>query len=456
MSTIADRYTTSAMKKIFSDRSLRERELWIAVMKAQQSAGLEIPDSVIAAYEAKKEEVNEERIREIEMRTRHDVKAKIEHYNELVGYEAIHKGLTSRDLNDNVEQTQYYEASKLVFGKYIAVLKGFLDKASEYRDIVICGRTHEQPAQATTLGRRFAMWAEELHYHLLQFEKLIESYPLRGIKGPVGTQLDQQTLTGKAEQIDKDVAEHLGFQNVLDAPGQVYPRSLDYAIVSRLYELSTAIVNFATTMRLMQAHGLVNEGFKKGQSGSSAMPHKKNPRTSERLIAFSRLLKGYVSTAADLVGQWSEADVSCSAVRRELMPNAFYVSDAIVENVLTILKEMDVYPIKIRREVEQYMPFLATTQFLSIAQQKGMGREEAHQVIKELALLESEKINKGQEADLIGSIAARFNMERKQLEDCMEGLTGRAETQVDAVISKAQPLLSKYSDKANYKPGEIL
>jgi adenylosuccinate lyase len=226
---LSQRYASAEMNEIFSERGkiIAERNLWIAVMKAQKKLGLQISAEAIEKYEAAKSHVDLDLIKSIERRTKHDIKAKIEAFIRTAGAEEhIHTGMTSRDLTDNVEQMQIKRASKLIFEKYISILRHFVDKAQEYEDIILTARTHHQPAQPTLLGRRMSMWAEELYHHLQNFESFMEKLPLRGIKGPVGTQVDMLALLGSEEgvgELEQLVAAQLGFTVISDAPGQVYP-----------------------------------------------------------------------------------------------------------------------------------------------------------------------------------------------------------------------------------------
>ena len=318
---LSQRYATPEMNRIFGEegKTLMERELWLTVLKAQRRLGMDIPDTAIERYHAAKEDVDLDRVKEIELRTKHDVKAKIEAYNEAAGgAEYIHLGMTSRDLTDNVEQLQIREAMTLIHGKYVSVLRHLLDKAEDYAAVELTGRTHRQPAQTTLLGRRFSMWAEELLLHLKESEAFIDCYPLRGVKGAVGTQFDMAELLGspeKALRLERMVADELGFRDLMDSTGQVYPRSLDYKVTSHLAALASACENFATSIRLMAGHELVTEGFAEGQVGSSVMPHKMNTRSTERICALSELQKMYADGASRLAGgQWEEGDVSCSAL----------------------------------------------------------------------------------------------------------------------------------------------
>jgi adenylosuccinate lyase len=378
--------------------------------------------------------------------------------------------MTSRDLTDNVEQIQIKRAMRLVLGKYVSVLRHLVEKAVEYRSIELTARTHHQAAQPTLLGRRFAMWAEELWVHILEFEAFIESYPFRGMKGAMGTQFDMGNLLGsneKALELDRSVAEMFGFNNILDSTGQVYPRSLDYKLLMHLSSLASACENFAKTMRLMAGYELMTEGFRKGQVGSSVMPHKMNTRSSERICAFSELLKMYADGGSRLAGdQWEEGDVSCSAVRRVLIPDAFYASDGLLETTLTVLNQMGAYPAVISKELDRYLPFLATTKILGMAVRHGIGREQAHSLIKKHAIAEALRMREqGSDTNnLIDRLSEELEFKKTGITGAMladvlkdkSQFLGNADAQITAVQEKTKPLLTKYPDEADYEPGDIL
>ena len=245
-------------------------------------------------------------------------------------------------------------------------------------------------AQTTTLGKRFATAADELLVALQRLDELIARYPLRGIKGPVGTAQDMLDLLdgdeARLDDLERRVAAHLGFEDVLASVGQVYPRSLDFDVVAALVQLVSGPSNLATTVRLMAGHELVTEGFKEGQVGSSAMPHKMNTRSCERVNGLAVVTRGYLSMVGELAGdQWNEGDVSCSVVRRVALPDAFFAIDGLLETYLTVLRQMDVFPAAIAAENERNLPFLATTTILMEAVKAGAGRETAHEAIKEHA-----------------------------------------------------------------------
>ena len=472
INVLSQRYAGPEINGIFSEegRILAERELWIAVMKAQKELGLSIPADVIQGYEAVLDHIDMDFIKQREIETKHDVKAKIEAFVKASGKdEHIHKGMTSRDLTDNVEQMQFKKASRIILGRYVSVLRHMLDCAFKYRDIVLTARTHHQAAQPTLLGRRFSMWAEELLTHMANFVDFLNAYPLRGIKGPVGTQFDMLTLLGSPEKVhmlEQMVTRSLGFERVLDSTGQVYPRSLDYALLSQLALMGSACENFAKGMRLMSGYELVTEGFREGQVGSSAMPHKMNTRSAERICGFSTLIKMYADGASRLAGdQWEEGDVSCSVVRRIVMPDALYASDGLCETTLTVLCNMGAFPVTIEKEVDRYLPFLASTEILMTAIKAGVGRETAHEAIKRHAVAEAMAMRERGAAprladklagDAVFKAAGITENQIKNILADKQHFVGNAAEQIERVRTKASPLLERYAEDAQYEPGDIL
>ncbi|PAT05222.1 adenylosuccinate lyase [Corynebacterium hadale] len=466
---LSNRYASPEMARLWSaeHKIILERQLWIAVMRAQRELGVEIPQEAIDAYESVIDRVDLDSIAERERVTRHDVKARIEEFNALAGYEHIHKGMTSRDLTENVEQLQIVRALELVRGKAVALLKAVGNRASEYKSLVMAGRSHNVAAQATTLGKRFASAADEILVAVDRIESLLDGYPLRGIKGPMGTAQDMLDLMGgdeaKLAELESNVAGHLGFDTVFDSVGQVYPRSLDFEAISALVQLGAGPSSLATTIRLMAGNETVTEGFKEGQVGSSAMPHKMNARSCERVGGFQVILRGYLAMTADLAGQqWNEGDVFCSVVRRVALPDAFFAIDGQLETFLTVLDEFGAFPAMITRELDRYLPFLATTRILMASVRAGVGRETAHEVIKENAVaMALDMRENGAEQNLVERLADddRLPLDLGQLEEALadrHAFIGAAESQVDRVLTRIDALVHKYPDAANYRPGEIL
>jgi adenylosuccinate lyase len=466
---LANRYASPALKELWSPehKIVLERQLWLAVLQAQAELGIDVPQEAVADYERVLHQVDLDSIAERERVTRHDVKARIEEFNALAGHEHVHKGMTSRDLTENVEQLQVLRSLEHVYDHGIAIAARLAERAAEYTGIVMAGRSHNVAAQATTLGKRFASAADEMLVGLTRVRELIDRYPLRGIKGPMGTAQDMLDLLGgdaaKLEQLEAKVAEHLGFAHVFTSVGQVYPRSLDHDVLSALVQLGAASSSMAHTIRLMAGHELVTEGFQPGQVGSSAMPHKMNTRSCERVNGLQVVLRGYASMASELAGaQWNEGDVFCSVVRRVALPDAFFAIDGQMETFLTVLAEFGAYPAVIENELTRYLPFLATTKVLMAAVRAGVGRETAHEAIKEHAVAVALAMREeGKEPDLLDRLAAddRLPLDRAALDEALadrSAFVGAAGAQVDSVVAEVQKLVDANPEAARYTPGSIL
>ncbi|MEY4312157.1 MAG: hypothetical protein RLZZ571_927 [Actinomycetota bacterium] len=468
---LAARYASTGMNNIWApeNKITIERNLWIAVLRAQKDLGIDIPAEAITAYEKVVGQVDLASIANREKVTRHDVKARIEEFCELAGFEHIHKGMTSRDLTENVEQLQIAEAAYFIRIKAVATAAKLAELAVRYSDVALTGRSHNVAAQTTTLGKRFASAADELLIAITRLDDLLVRYPLRGIKGPVGTAQDMLDLLGgdskKLAQLEQRIAKHLGFNNVLTSVGQVYPRSLDFEVLTALVQLASGPSSFATTIRLMAGHELVTEGFKEGQVGSSAMPHKMNTRSCERVNGFAVILRGYASMAGELSGnQWNEGDVFCSVVRRVALPDSFFAIDGLFETFLTVLEEFGAFPAVIERELSRYLPFLATTKILMAAVRNGVGREVAHEVIKEHAVavaLEMRGANGGDGNQVLTRLAAdsRLGLSLDQLQALIAKpleFTGAAQDQVAQVAAKVSKIVATSPEAANYRPEPIL
>ncbi|MFC0544884.1 adenylosuccinate lyase [Kutzneria chonburiensis] len=467
---LAGRYASAQLVGLWSPehKVVLERRLWLAVLKAQAELGIDVPATAVADYERVLDQVDLASIAERERVTRHDVKARIEEFNALAGHEQVHKGMTSRDLTENVEQLQVRQSLEFIQGKVAALLARLARLAVEHTDLVMAGRSHNVAAQATTLGKRFATAADELHVAFGRLDDLLERYPLRGVKGPVGTAQDMLDLLGgdaaKLASLEHKVAEFLGFRRVLTSVGQVYPRSLDFDVLSALVQLAAAPSSLAKTIRLMAGHELVTEGFKPGQVGSSAMPHKMNTRSCERVNGLTVILRGYLAMTGELAGdQWNEGDVSCSVVRRVALPDAFFALDGLLETMLTVLDEFGAYPAVVARELDRYLPFLATTKVLMASVRAGVGRETAHEAIKENAVAVALAMREQglERNDLLDRLAAdqRIPLDRAQLDELLAdrlSFTGVAGAQVDAVAADIAKSLERFPDSAGYVPEPIL
>ena len=445
-----------------------ERELWLAVLEAQKDLGIEIDDDAVAAYRSVIADVDLDSIDRRERVTKHDVKARIEEFSSLAGYQHIHKGLTSRDLTENVEQLQIKRSLALTQERLVAVIARLAELAVQYQDTSITGRSHNVPAQMTTLGKRFANLGQETLLAYQRIEDLLTKYPLRGLKGPVGTQQDLLDLfegdAGKVGELEERVAGQLGFSETLGAVGQIYPRSLDLDVVSALTQTASPLGNIALQVRLMAGLDLATEGFVEGQVGSSAMPHKMNTRSAERVNGFVSILRGHLTMAASISGdQWNEGDVSCSVVRRVVLPDAFFALDGAIETTLTVLEGFGSYDNVIDRELDRYLPFLATTRLLMAAIKAGVGREEAHELIKKHAVAAALEIREGTsgENDLVERLIndPLLPLNKEVISDVLldhEAFIGLADAQVKEFVASATKINSEHPGAGSYRPSPIL
>ena len=470
VNVLATRYASAEMAVIWSaqNKVVLERELWLAVLEAQKDLGIEIDDDAVAAYRSVIADVDLDSIDRRERVTKHDVKARIEEFSSLAGYQHIHKGLTSRDLTENVEQLQIKRSLALTQERLVAVIARLAELAVQYQDTSITGRPHNVPAQMTTLGKRFANLGQETLLAYQRIEDLLTKYPLRGLKGPVGTQQDLLDLfegdAGKVGELEERVAGQLGFSETLGAVGQIYPRSLDLDVVSALTQTASPLGNIALQVRLMAGLDLATEGFVEGQVGSSAMPHKMNTRSAERVNGFVSILRGHLTMAASISGdQWNEGDVSCSVVRRVVLPDAFFALDGAIETTLTVLEGFGSYDNVIDRELDRYLPFLATTRLLMAAIKAGVGREEAHELIKKHAVAAALEIREGTsgENDLVERLIndPLLPLNKEVISDVLldhEAFVGLADAQVKEFVASATKINSEHPGAGSYRPSPIL
>lgn len=467
---LASRYASPEMVANFSDEAkvFMERGLWIEIMRKQAELGLDIPAETIADYEAVQESIDMSSMREREKVSGHDVNSRIEEFNALAGHQKIQLGMTSRDLTENIEQLQILKGLDIVTARIVATLGRFSVRAVEYAELAMAGRSHNVAAQTVTLGKRFANFGEELIGGYDRITALRDGYRLRGIKGPVGTQQDMLDLfegdEDKVAELEARVADALGFADTLGSVGQIYPRSMDFDVVSALKQSTSGPANFATTLRLMAGQELATEGFKKGQVGSNAMPHKMNAAKSERITSLSAVLSGHVTMAGEISSrQWNEGDVSCSAARRVFLPDSFFAADGIFQTTMTVLDRFGAYPAVINKELQRYLPFLTTTKALMAAVKAGVGRETAHEVIKEHAVAVAlEMREKGtSDNDLLDRLAAdpRLQLDKDTLGNAMTQpleLTGLATQQVAKFADRVQGIMERHPEAASYQPATVL
>ena len=464
---LAERYACEEMRAIWSPKAKvrRERQFWVTVLEEQIKLGAAAPQSAPGRYRAVLDQIDMESIRRRERRLRHDVMARLEEFCELAGCEYLHWGLTSRDVTENVEQTQVRDSLRLVLTKAVAAVGALAQRAADGAAVAVVARTHNVPAQATTFGRRLAAAGEELIGAVGRLERVLDHYPLRGLKGPVGTQADLlRVLSGdhaKVDDLEAALAQRLGFPRVLGSVGQVYPRSLDLDVVSALVGLAAGPANLATTIRLMAGHDLITEGFAPGQVGSSAMPQKVNARSCERICGLAVVLRGHLSMAAELAGgQWNEGDVSCSVVRRVVLADSFFAVDGLLEAFLTVAAEMQVHGEVAAAELEDLAPLLAGSALLVAATEAGADRTVAHEALQRHSAAAMAARRAGDAYDMATALGndPEIPLTAEMAADVVRGaiVPGRAQDQVDDFVRQAGELLKRWPEARGVVPRPLL
>lgn len=469
VNVLAKRYASPEMVANFSEeaKAYMERGLWIEIMNKQRELGQDIPAEAIEDYEAVQSQIDLDSMREREAISHHDVNSRIEEFNALAGHQYIQRGMTSRDLTENIEQLQIARGMEIISDRVVATLGRFATRAVDYSDMPMAGRSHNVAAQTITLGKRFANFGEELMDGFNGLQDARNRYALRGIKGPVGTQQDMLDLfegdASKVQELEDHIAKVLGFNKVMGSVGQVYPRSMDLRVVSALKQLTAGPVNFTNTLRLMAGSELATEGFEPGRVGSNAMPHKMNASKSERVASLSVILSGHVAVMNELATrQWSEGDVSCSAARRITIQDAFFAADGLLQTTMDVLDKMGAYPAVIDKELNRYLPFLTSTKALMAAVKAGVGRETAHEIIKKHAVdVALEMREQGRvDNDLFDRLAndPELSVDRETLEEAASNpleLTGLAEQQVATFVQDVARILDENPEAAEYTPQVI-
>lgn len=391
MRTRIDEYATGEMRSVWSPeyRIRMERDLWLLVMYLQSSAGVNIPDEAIEDYRAVADATTANtlaQIEEIERVTKHDLRARLEFFNKQAGHNYAHWGLTSCDITENATLLQIRNSIELVVAQVNRVLGLLSTHIEASRDVVCVARTHNQPAQATLLGKRFASIADELLSALGTVEFAYSSIPCRGLSGAVGTGQDLVTLLGsqdKFQSLNAAFIAELGFDCHRASQGQVYSRSEDLNWIASLQAVAAACTNLARLVRLESGYPRMWESFEEHQVGSSAMPHKRNPIRSERICGLGVVLRGYQLMLNSLAGQqWYEGDVSDSVTRRIALPGIFQTVDAILENTAQLLQDLDLSKDDYGAEVDEYQFEIRTGDLLNAALRNGADRDEVYQALQ--------------------------------------------------------------------------
>ena len=454
------------MMKVFSARrrALIWRDLWIALAECEQELGLNISDEQIEALRAVREDIDFERIAELEGELRHDVMAHVHAFGEKapVAKGILHWGATSCFVADGADLVMIQEGLSLIRARLVAVIRSLRDFCREQRDLPILGFTHFQPAQPTTLGKRASLWLQDLLMDLEQLEALHERLPFRGVKGTTGTQASfLQLFDGdheKARKLDRMVAERMGFSRTVAVCGQTYPRKWDALVLNVLAGVGASASKFGVDLRLMANRRELEEPFGSRQIGSSAMPYKRNPMRSERIGALSRYLMNLAPNALQTAAnQWLERTLDDSANRRIVIAESFLAADAILILLEDVCSGLVAYPRVIDANLRREIPFLATESVLMAAVRAGGDRQDLHERIRIHSHEAASRLKTGDgKNDLLERIGAdpAFSSIHASLDELVDPrrFIGRAPQQVDEFL--AEEVAPVLRDRATVQPPE--
>lgn len=461
-SPLCSRYASDEMQYIFSpDKKFKTwHRLWIALARAEKELGLSITQEQIDEMEAHAEEIDYDYAAEMEKKLRHDVMAHVHAYGRQCpkAMPIIHLGATSCYVGDNTDVIIMREGLELVRKELVNVIAALSDFADRYKNVPTLGFTHFQPAQLTTVGKRATLWINDLLLDLDELEHRISSLKLLGSKGTTGTQASFMELFGgdsaKCLELDRLIANEMGFEGCVPVSGQTYSRKYDYFVLSTLSGIAQSAGKFATDMRLLSHLKELEEPFEAKQIGSSAMPYKRNPMRCERICSLARyVMADGENGAMTAYNQWFERTLDDSANRRISIPEAFLAVDAILSIYLNVASGIKVYEKVIEKHIAEELPFMATENIMMDAVLKGGDRQQLHERIRQHSIAAGAVVKEeGKPNDLISRIAADpvFGLTEQEILANMDAgrYVGRAPMQVTEFLdSCVKPVLERYSDE---------
>ena len=460
-SPFCTRYASEEMQYIFSaDKKFTTwRRLWVALARAEMKLGLPVTEAQVKQLEENIDNIDYDMAAAREKEVRHDVMAHVYTYGQACpdAKGIIHLGATSCYVGDNTDVIIMRDALQVIRRKLINVIAQLSDFAMKYKDMPALAYTHLQPAQLTTVGKRATLWTNELLMDLKEIERRISDLQLLGSKGTTGTQASFMELfegnTDKIKQLEKMIAEEMGFESCVPVSGQTYSRKVDSFVVNALAGIAQSCSKFSNDMRILQSFKEMEEPFEKSQIGSSAMAYKRNPMRSERITSLSRYLMVDVLNPAFTAGtQWFERTLDDSANKRISVAEAFLAADAILNIMINVTSGMVVYPKIVRKRVMAELPFMATENIMMDAVKKGGDRQALHEKIRQYSMEAGKKVKEeGLENDLCERILAdpMFMITKEEMDAIMapENFTGRSAQQVEEFVSElVQPILEANKD----------
>ena len=443
---LATRYASAEMARLWGDKNRYRlwRQTWLALAEAESELGLPITSAQLNAMRANLEPIDFAKAAAYEKQMRHDVFAHLHTFGDAcpVARPILHLGATSAFVTDNTDLILMRDSLDLIAARLAGVIEALAAKATETKEIVCLGLTHLQPAQPTTIGKRICLWIHDL---LIDLEEVLHRRTLlraRGAKGTTGTQASFLELFdgdhARVRALDEVVSRKLGFNASYDVTGQTYTRKIDSQIVAGLAGIAESTHKAGNDLRLAAASGELEEPFEQDQVGSSAMPYKRNPMRAERMCGLGRFVMGLAVTAGQTAAtQWFERTLDDSAPRRLVLPQAFLATDAQLVLYANIARGLVVIPGTIRRNLENYLPFLAAERILMAGTKAGGDRQVLHEAFRVHSHATTAAIREGRPNDLAARLAADPLFVAVDLEAAMEsqGLAGRASAQVEEFLA---------------------
>lgn len=453
-----ERYASAEMAAIFSaeHRFRTWRRLWIVLAEVEHELGLPITGEQIETLRRVADDIDLDRVADLERRTRHDVVAHLRHFAELAGEAGgiLHLGATSMYVNDNTDAVLFREALSLVARRLSAAIGELSRFARRHRDLPCLAYTHFQPAQLTTVGKRACLWIQDLAEDLVEIEHRLDRLRCRGAKGTTGTQASFLTLFDgdgeKVRQLDRRVAERLGFAAAFPITGQSYPRKQDSQILATLAGVAESVHKLGTDLRLLQGVGELAEPFDREQVGSSAMAYKRNPVRAERMCGLARrLMTDALNGPLTAATQWLERSLDDSANRRLVLPDSFLTADAVLTLAAGIAAGLTVREETVASRVARELPFMATETILMDAVRRGGDRQHLHERLRVHSLAAQEAVARGGDNPLLDAIAGDpdFPMDRREIAARVDpqAFTGRSAAQVEEYLAEVvEPLLARH------------
>ena len=453
-SPLASRYASDYMLGLFSaDTRYRTwRKLWAALAKEEAALGLPITDEQVAALEAHVDDIDYAVVRTREKEVRHDVMAHVYAYGKAAPAAAgiIHLGATSCYVTDNADLILYRDGLRYLRGELLGVLANLAAFAEEYKATPTLGYTHYQPAQLVTVGKRAALWMQDLVSDLRELDFALESIRFLGCRGTTGTEASFLELfdgdAGKIDELNRRLAAAFGFDSCYDVCGQTYPRKTDSRILNALSSVAQSLYRMANDIRLLQHDRQVEEPFEDSQIGSSAMPYKRNPMRCERICSLARYLMADAMNAPMTASvQWLERTLDDSANRRISLPEGFLCADAILRLAQNVTAGLRVNEKIIERAVREYLPFIATENLLMEAVKRGGDRQALHEIIRRASMEAAARMKEGVDCDLLSRLASErdFGLTEAEMNALLEPgrYIGRCPEQVEAFLRKLRPVL---------------